>query len=415
MGLSTLETSQAQAIYSSWCAVPFLSKVLFKITSPVEMGNTKSALNYRQSKCEDKVGPIEKRGRIPLKRKPLAKSAKFNFEGEGQDCRIVHGRKLLNIRGLRYILPQDEEEAGRLQARHYVYKNLLSGNFSAPVQKELEEGIRVLDAGCGPGSWTMEMAAKYRKSTFIGVDICSQLLPLPNLHPTNCIFRQVNLGKPLPFPNEHFDYIYMRAMGLAFTSSQWRWVLKELRRVLKPGGSIEWIEYDLEFRQRGPAFTSLNNEMWACLKKNGIDPVLGRKMVEHLSSAGFKSEAARSSYVSVPLGRWGGWCGEMARTDFISAMRALRPAMLQSMNNTTNEEIEAKVLECLDEFEEYKTYMNIYLCVARKEHRDAKEELAEILGLDIGRRDSARSFHRDDHQSLMKSHHELPMVGPTSS
>lgn len=37
-----------------------------------------------------------------------------------------------------------------------VYKKIAS-NYLAPVTKLLEEGITVLDSGCGPATWTFEV------------------------------------------------------------------------------------------------------------------------------------------------------------------------------------------------------------------------------------------------------------------
>lgn len=78
----------------------------------------------------------------------------------------------------------------------------------APVSDILRKGGRVLDIGCGPGSWSMEIAGEYPKSTVIGIDI-TPIYP-KEIKPTNCAFYQCNVLNTLPFEDNTFDYIFMR-------------------------------------------------------------------------------------------------------------------------------------------------------------------------------------------------------------
>lgn len=78
----------------------------------------------------------------------------------------------------------------------------------APVTDVLRKGANVLDIGCGPGSWTMEMAGEYPKSTIVGVDMVP-LFP-KDIKPTNCLFYQNNVLNGLPFQDSTFDYVFMR-------------------------------------------------------------------------------------------------------------------------------------------------------------------------------------------------------------
>lgn len=83
----------------------------------------------------------------------------------------------------------------------------------------MKEGIHVLDAGCGPGTWTLEMAETYPSSKFVGIDT-SCVFP-ENIKPGNVEFVIANLAKPLPFPDNHFDYIHQRFLLLGLTSDDW--------------------------------------------------------------------------------------------------------------------------------------------------------------------------------------------------
>lgn len=92
-------------------------------------------------------------------------------------------------------------------------------NFHAPIEDDLCKGIKVLDAGCGPGTWTLEMAETYRESSFVGVD-SSAVFP-EKIRPPNVEFAVANLAKNIPFPDNYFDFIFERLLILGFKSEDW--------------------------------------------------------------------------------------------------------------------------------------------------------------------------------------------------
>lgn len=121
---------------------------------------------------------------------------------------------------------------------------------------------------CGPGVWVLEMADKYRDSTFTGIDIVAnfpQMVNKINLlfkirNPHNLIilltkiFIQIKPEntnfftgevKRLPFEDNTFDFVYMRFMMFAITMDDWPEAIDELVRVCKPDGWIEIMERDI--------------------------------------------------------------------------------------------------------------------------------------------------------------------------
>lgn len=123
---------------------------------------------------------------------------------------LPEGYKSAPVRpGQKYMLPSnDEEEADRLNSQHYLLRNTLHGNHTAPVEDLLEDGIKVLDVGCGPGQWTLDMASDYPQSTFVGVDMVD-VFPTNDL-PQNCSFVKGNTLERLPFDDNSFDYVFQR-------------------------------------------------------------------------------------------------------------------------------------------------------------------------------------------------------------
>src|SRR6266511_4978513 len=128
-----------------------------------------------------------------------------------------------------------------MEIQEIIYQYLWKGMFSAPIQDQLTcNSIRVLDIGCGTGSWLMNMAESYPKSTFGGVDITNfqRSANLPNL-----AFIQSNIFDGLPFPDNTFDYVRQSNMMCSIRDHQWQFVVDEITRVTKPGGWVEFMVY----------------------------------------------------------------------------------------------------------------------------------------------------------------------------
>ncbi|CAG8788819.1 17549_t:CDS:1, partial [Acaulospora morrowiae] len=142
--------------------------------------------------------------------------------------RYIDGRRYHDDETSRYPLPNDDEEINRLQLQHYLFRYAWKDNFSSPVKEMLEMGgARVLDVGCGPATWILEMAFQFPSSEFIGVDF-SPVFPT-SIKPQNVELKQLNvLTGGLPFESDTFDFVYLRFMNLALTEKQWPDLMQEL-------------------------------------------------------------------------------------------------------------------------------------------------------------------------------------------
>lgn len=83
----------------------------------------------------------------------------------------------------------------------------------------LEEGINVLDSGCGPATWVFEMGETYQRSTFHGVDAAC-VFP-EDIKPANVELVIGNVAKNIPYPDENFHYVHQRLLFLGLSQSDW--------------------------------------------------------------------------------------------------------------------------------------------------------------------------------------------------
>lgn len=105
-----------------------------------------------------------------------------------------------------------------------------------------DKGVHCLHIGCGAGAFLMDMASEYPKSTFVGVDtvpMAEIVCGIPNIS-----FVLGNVLDGLSLAENSFDYIQMRVLGNLLTRDQWPVALKEVYRLLKPGGCVGFFEYE---------------------------------------------------------------------------------------------------------------------------------------------------------------------------
>jgi demethylmenaquinone methyltransferase/2-methoxy-6-polyprenyl-1,4-benzoquinol methylase len=141
---------------------------------------------------------------------------------------------------------------GRIAARYDLLNHLLSGNtdqrWRRLVAKRLQsalahDGALALDVACGTGDLSLAIAHA-TGARVIGADFCRPMLEIASRKSSEqaALIPFVEgdaLG--LPFADETFDAVSI-AFGLRNLSSV-EGGLKELRRVLKPGGRCAVLEF----------------------------------------------------------------------------------------------------------------------------------------------------------------------------
>ncbi|KAI8391346.1 uncharacterized protein BYT42DRAFT_556542 [Radiomyces spectabilis] len=274
----------------------------------------------------------------------------------------ISGRKFHNTPGSAYLLPCDEEEIDRLHLQHFMVRFAIQGNYLAPVSDVLRKGGRVLDVGCGPGSWTMEIAGEYPRSQIVGIDI-TQMFPR-DIKPANCIFRQCNVLTGLPFEECTFDYVFMRFISKGVEVDQWGPLIAELVRVLKPGGWIELVEGDTELHRAGPMTRQHHERLIELVESRCLDPNAGRRLGERLRNHGGLSNIA-TTFISCPGGLWAGKLGQLTLQSWKAYNSALRPQICLSEGITT-EQYDERLQQCWKEADEYKTFENVHFAYAQK-------------------------------------------------
>ncbi|CEJ04495.1 hypothetical protein RMCBS344292_18455 [Rhizopus microsporus] len=277
--------------------------------------------------------------------------AQSKSTSSGHRYRYLNGRRHHDDEEVNYVLPNDDDEIDRNHQQHWVLRHIFQCNFHAPVHKQLENGIQVLDSGCGPATWTLEMGDAYPNSKFIGIDV-SALFP-ENIKPPNVEFITGNIAKNIPFDDNTFDYIHQRLVILGLTEKDWQNNLKELYRILKPGGYLELAEPVMDMTDTGPLTKEYEAALHSALLYRNMCPNIGEQLHDRLISTGFENVTMLNRQIPI---NHGGKAGELWWQDFKYVSLALRPIVAKINSDFEDPgKFETHLENCGIECRNYKT------------------------------------------------------------
>jgi SAM-dependent methyltransferase len=179
----------------------------------------------------------------------------------------------------------------------------IASQEAAFLLPHLRPGMRLLDAGCGPGSITLGLAETVAPGIVIGIDNQSALVEraraLAAARGVTTARFEVADAYRLPFADHSFDAAF--ANGVLMHLREPVRVLMELRRVLRPGGIAGIRDPDLGTSVYVPTTPLL--ERWLAMRvrvrqHNGGDPFLSRRYRRLLLEAGFVRASGSASVES---------------------------------------------------------------------------------------------------------------------
>ncbi|MBQ0735547.1 methyltransferase domain-containing protein [Aquimarina celericrescens] len=197
-------------------------------------------------------------------------------------------REINQDRMKNYIHGYSHEETTRLNDQAGTIAELLHWDSF------WEKGSLILEAGCGVGAQTKIISKNNPDSSFISVDISSISLEQAKkiIHETDVKNVEFVLADilDLPFDDGYFDHIFV-CFVLEHLSEPAK-ALKELKRVLKPKGSLMVIEGDHGSTYFYPDSVSAQNAVQAQVllqQQKGGNANIGRELYPLLYAHGFEN------------------------------------------------------------------------------------------------------------------------------
>ena len=170
-------------------------------------------------------------------------------------------------------------------------------NSAEYLSPQLVPGLSLLDVGCGPGTITVEFADRLEPGRVVGLDASAEVIGRASRE-----FERDNLSfvvgdaYSLPFDDDTFDiaHAHQTLQHVADPVA----VLRELRRVVKPGGLVAARDVDYAGLIWYPLVPGLAE--WLALysrvhRSNGGEPDAGRRLKAWAREAGFTQVATTAS------------------------------------------------------------------------------------------------------------------------
>ena len=226
----------------------------------------------------------------------------------------------------KYVHGYSEREDRRLRDQSQTLAELLHHDSLYP------EGSRVLEAGCGVGAQTVLLARHSPGAQFTSVDVSPVSVHAAEaaVHRagcTNVTFRTADIFH-LPFSAASFDHVFV-----CFVLEHLQepvWALRQLRAVLKPGGTLTVIEGD----HGSTLFYPHSEAAWKTIQclidlqaETGGDALIGRRLFPLLRETGFHEVTASPRFVYVDASR-PAWVEGFTRNTYVAMVEGVRQRAL---------------------------------------------------------------------------------------
>ncbi|MFL5655544.1 MAG: class I SAM-dependent methyltransferase [Ktedonobacteraceae bacterium] len=253
----------------------------------------------------------------------------------------------------------DAENAAEM-ARLVRQARMLSQHFGLfPAQLDLAQSYHILDVGCGPGEWALEIAQRFPGSQITGIDISALMITYAHYtaesqHISNVQFQVMDARQLLAFPDASFDLINARFIVGFMSTTTWPQLIHECFRILRPGGILCNCEPESLGSTTSPSLAQYNSLVtqamrWAgqCFApvgdQYGISAVLHRLLHE----AGFQRIQQEAFVINYSTGM----PAHTAMYENFKTFLKLLQALLVRGGLTTQEDIEVLYSRTFEEME----------------------------------------------------------------
>ncbi|KXT02650.1 hypothetical protein AC578_1143 [Pseudocercospora eumusae] len=285
--------------------------------------------------------------------------------------RKEHGRTYHAYKDGKYIFPNDEREADRLDLQHHLLRITYANKLCfAP----LDDPKRCLDVGTGTGIWAIDFADEFPECEVTGIDLSPNQ---PTMVPPNVKFV-VDDAEDMWLYQEKFDFIHARLMSGCF--ADWPGFIRQSFENLEPGGWLELQDYGLPVKSADG--THLGTEMYRwgellCEAGRKIGRPLGSDVYPHfeewMREAGFVDIQTRmfmwpsnswpKDAFMKELGRWN-------QVNIIDGLEAFCMALLTRALGWQKSEVDIFVAKIAADFRNKKihAYFPMPVVFGRKPH-----------------------------------------------
>lgn len=257
-----------------------------------------------------------------------------------------------------FIDAENAAEMARLVRQDRLITREMGGLF--PEQSDLSRIHDILDLACGPGGWVRDVAHAYPDMQVVGIDSSELMVAYGGMMAANkgipnARFQVMNALTPLAFPDHRFDLVNARLIVGFMPADAWPRLLRECRRITRPGGIIRLTEGDVWGLTTSPTIEHLSVLFSRALQRAGysfspdgrtagITPVLSRLLRE----AGYHRIQKQAHVIDYSAGEPAH--GEFYQ-NFLTAFTLMQPFLI-TLGLITQEDMHGLYRRALEEMQE---------------------------------------------------------------
>ncbi len=159
----------------------------------------------------------------------------------------------------------DTESAAEM-ARLIQQDMMITRKMGGPLAEQADPSSfsTVLDLGCGPGGWVLDVAFACPDAEVAGIDVSKTMTSYGNARASsqglhNASFEVMDITKPLAFSDQTFDLVNGRLLVGSLHRTAWSQMIQECFRITRPGGVMRMTELDTSGVTTSPAYNYLDD------------------------------------------------------------------------------------------------------------------------------------------------------------
>ena len=172
--------------------------------------------------------------------------------------------------------PESVTEMARLLDQDRLLTRRVSGLLPPDVDPTSVQ--EVLDLGCGPGGWALDVASAYPHLHTSGIDISPRMIAYARAQATNTGRDNADFAvmdfQRLEFADAAFDVVNARLVQWFLPANRREQIVREWYRVLRPGGVLRLVEGEFPVTS-SPTLERLLSKLVAALEQQGKTAIAG--------------------------------------------------------------------------------------------------------------------------------------------
>ncbi|OQD97031.1 hypothetical protein PENSOL_c013G09572 [Penicillium solitum] len=142
-------------------------------------------------------------------------------------------------------MQRDSTEAQRLDEQFDLLTENIGYLLHPSVRDKMHAHVRVADIATGTAAFLRDLAHDWPDAILHGYDISTSLFPPARTLPKNVNLHLLDARKDVPVAlYGQYDIVHVRLIAAGLTASEWGRVVRNLAKLLKPGGVMQWEECD---------------------------------------------------------------------------------------------------------------------------------------------------------------------------